>query len=215
MRALITSGTLALFAGSALAGTDPSRGFLFEQFDCGTIFFGPHSLGMFDDETRSFGFDVTPNPSFLIGIRITFEYAEVDEFNNPVPDPTSWASHIGVTVEFDGTGPTFGFGGSARNLGAIAGGYSLAAALAAVDYYDIWDFDGSVSDESGTYTHLYLFEDPLEIPKPELITIRATDTWNGNVAYRGFRAEILKAIPAPGSAALLAFGGLVLARRRR
>lgn len=204
MKNLVTIGAIVALSGTASAGVSV------DEFECGPWFAPQHSLAFGDDPTDSRSFLFPPNDNFIYKLRITVQYDEVDAFGNPFPDPLSWASHLGLIAELDGV--RYGFGGTARNLGALAGGYSAGAAMAATDFYDIWDFNGSVSDLPGEYIHEYTF-DPM-VPKPETLNVYWTDTWNGNAAYSRLKLQFIK-IPTPGSTGLMAIAGLMAARRRR
>lgn len=191
------------FSGAAMAGS------LNESFNLGNVFFGAHATAFGDDPVEVFTVNPTQNPNPIIGIRFSFDYDEVNANGNPALD-TSWASDLGVVLRFDNT--LYGFAGTFRYLGALAGAYGQAAALAFVDVLDIWSFNGLQSDNPGFYSHEFFFENP--IMKPESITISMTDTWNGNTLYGNFTLELIK-IPAPGAAGLFGLAGLAAIRRRR
>ncbi len=198
----IAAVSLLALSGTALASGN-------ESFNLGDFFFAEHATAFGDDPILVTEFSPTPNPKAIVGIRISFDYDEVNANGGPDLD-ASWASDLGAVLRFDNT--LYGFGGSFRNLGALAGGYTNADAINFVDFYDIWDFNGSGSTAPGSYTHEYMFDNP--IAKPDLITVSLTDTWDGNTLYAGFTIELIK-IPAPASAGLLGFAGLVATRRRR
>lgn len=187
--------------------------FEYEVLECPNTFFGVHTTAFGDDPVNEFGLLAQPNASAIVGIKIDFYYDEVDEFGNPALD-SSWASDLGMVINIDGF--TIGFGGTFRNLGALAGGYTLAQAEAAVDVYGIWDFNGSQSDLPGSYSHEYMF-DGFYLSKPELFWVQMTDTWNGNTLYEGFSITLIKKplVPAPGAGVLLAIAGFAGTRRRR
>ena len=203
-KSLVTAALLGV-AGSASAGLN-------ESFNLGDYFFDTHTTTTADigtDPIVNTSFQPTPNPNPVIGIRITFDYDEVDANGGPALD-SSWASDLGMALRFDNT--IYGFGGSFRNLGILAGGYTLADANNFADFYDIWDFDGSGSNAPGAYTHEYFFDNP--IPKPDVVNVSLTDTWNGNTFYGNLTIELIK-IPAPGAAGLIGLAGLAAVRRRR
>lgn len=204
MKKLVTIGAIAALSGTASGGVSV------DEFECAPWFADQHSIAYGDDPVGTRSLQFTPNDNFIYKLRIVIQYDEVDAFGNPFPDPTSWASHLGLIAELDGV--RYGFGGTARNLGALAGGYSGATAMAATDFYDIWDFNGAVSDLPGEYVHEYYF-DPM-VPKPEMLNVYFTDTWNGNALYTQLTLQFSK-IPTPGSAGLMVIAGLTAARRRR
>jgi len=193
--------TLAI-AGSATAGLN-------ESFNLGDIFFDVHTTAIGDDPIINTGFQPTPNDNPIIGVRITFDYDEVDAAGNPAPD-SSWASDLGMIMTINGI--NYGFAGSFRYLGALVGAYGLAAAEAGTDFLSVWDFNGSGSDNPGFYSHEYFFDSA--IAKPEVVTISLTDTWNGNTLYANFTIELIK-IPTPGTVGLLGLASLAVVRRRR
>ncbi|MEQ8844164.1 MAG: hypothetical protein RIB58_04850 [Phycisphaerales bacterium] len=198
------TSTLLVMSGVANAGM------LEETFECGPVFFDPHTLGVGDDQVEERVRHPTQNPNLVWGVRVEIEYEERDATGAPVFDPLSWASDLGLILEFDGV--RYGFGGSRGHLGTLAGGYSLGAAMGAVDHYDVWDFDGPVSDGSGVYVHEYTFDIPMG--KAAELRVFMTDTWNGNAEYRRLDVVTLKT-PTPGAAALFGLSGLCMFRRRR
>ncbi|MEM8835868.1 MAG: hypothetical protein AAGD00_08610 [Planctomycetota bacterium] len=182
-----------------------------ETFNCGPAFFDPHTpFFIDDDQRRSRQRFPTQNPNPIVGLRIDIEYIERDEFGGPAPDPTGWASDLGVILDFDGV--RYGFGGSRGNLGELAGGYSLGEAIGVVDFYDTWDFDGPVSNEPGFYTHE--FDLPFPIGKAAELRVFLTDTWNGNTEYRTLNVTTIK-VPTPGAVATLGLAGIAATRRHR
>jgi len=193
--------TLAI-AGSATAGLN-------ESFNLGDIFFDVHTTTIGDDPIINTGFQPTPNDNPIIGIRISFDYDEVDAAGAPAPD-SSWASDLGMLLTIDNT--IYGFAGTFRYLGELVGAYGLAAAEAGTDFLSVWDFNGSGSDDPGFYSHEYFFDNP--IAKPEFVSVSLTDTWNGNTLYANFTIELIK-IPTPGTVGLLGFAGLAAVSRRR
>lgn len=199
---LATALVLAI-AGSASAGT------LNESFNLGDFFFDAHTTVIDNDPIVTTEFQPTPNDNPVIGVRISFDFDEIDAAGAPALD-SSWASDLGMVLRFDNT--IYGFAGSFRYLGALAGAYGLGPAEDFTDFLSVWDFDGSGSGSPGSYSHEYFFENP--IPKPDLITVSLTDTWNGNTFYGNLTIELIK-IPAPGAAGLLGFAGLAAMRRRR
>lgn len=209
------SRNLTIIATAALSAsivTGASAG-LNQIFECGPLFFDQHSIAYGDDQIITRNLQMEPNPSVIVGLRFRIQYDEVDASGNPFPDPISWASDLGLVINFDNT-VKVGFGGSARNLGAIAGGYSQAATENEVDMYDIWSFDGIVSDSPGFYFHEFMFTDPEFIVKPEFLEVLFTDTWNGNTLFNSLTIEFIK-VPTPGVASLLGLGVLTVIRRRR
>ncbi len=206
-------GLTAVAVICVVAGTVSADGiFEYEILKCPDTFFGAHSTAFGDDPVTGYGLLAEPNPSALVGIRVEFNYDEVDADGNPFLD-SSWASDLGMVLNLDGF--TIGFGGTFRNLGALAGGYSFAEAEAAVDVYDIWDFNGSQSNDPGFYVHEFMFDDFI-LFKPEFFWVDMTDTWNGNTLYDAMSITLIKKplIPAPGAAALFALVGLAGTRRR-
>lgn len=203
-RIVLTSVCLAT-SGAASAGT------IEETFECGEAFFDSHTPFFEpDDQILSRQRFPSQNPNQVLSFRIDIEFIERDALGLPAPDPLGWASDLGMVVEFDGV--RYGFGGSRGHLGAIAGGYTLGEALGSVDYFEIWDFDGPVSDASGFYTHE--FDLPIPSGKGTELRVFLTDTWNGNAEYRRATITTTKT-PTPGTVALFGLAGLASLRRRR
>jgi len=192
--------TLAAAAGGGAMGA------ISQTIDLGNISFPVHGTAFGDDPVHTITIDLSPNPKTIVGIGISFNYNE-DPLDN------SWASDLGMTIQFGADGPVIGFGSNFRYLGALAGGYAQADALAATDLLSIWDFDGSQSNEPGFYQHKLLLGAGSGLDKPDFLVIRLTDTWNGGTSYENFTITLQK-IPAPGAMALFGMAGL-LGRRRR
>lgn len=207
-----TSTTAIVLTSVLLAATsDAKAGFTEEIFECGPAFFDPHApFFIGDDQAGVRNFAPNQNPNAVVGFRIDIEYIERDALGNPAPDPTGWASDLGLILEFDGV--RYGFGGSRGHLGIMAGDYTMGAALGVVDHYDIWDFDGPVSDEPGLYTHEFTL--PVPMAKSLELSVLLTDTWNGNTDYRTLNVATIK-VPTPGAAALFGLAGIATLRRRR
>ncbi len=203
VRISLAAVSLLTIAGAAAASGQN------EIFNLGDFYFGSHTTSIGDDTILTSTIQPTPNDKPVIGIRISFDYNEINAAGGPALD-ASWASDLGLVLRFDNT--IYGFAGTFRYLGAIAGGYGLAPAENFTDFLSVWDFDGATSGNPGSYSHEYIFENP--IPKPDLITVSMTDTWDGNTLYGNLTIELIK-IPAPGAAGLLGIAGLAAIRRRR
>ena len=198
-----------MMAAVAAAGvaTGAAVGSLNQTIHLGDIAFAPHATTIQDDPILEFTIQLDPNPKAITGIHISFNYDE-----NPLD--SSWASDLGMTIQFGADGPIVGFAGTFRYLGALVGAYGLAAAEAGTDFLSVWDFNGGQSGFPGFYQHKYLLHPENYFDKPDFLIIRLTDTWNGGNSFNDFTITLQK-IPAPGAIALLGLAGLAGSRRRR
>lgn len=214
MRSSPTIGITSAFAtalGGALASHASASPWT-QTFNLGDLYFPQHTTAFGDDPVLNLL--IEPQATFfrLEIIRISFDYDEVDANGNPAPD-SSWASDLGMVFNFNSFETRLGYGGSFRNLGALAGGYGIAEAVNAVDFYLTWDFDGSGSDDPGPYFMETLIP-PLFIVYPFSVDIELTDTWNGNTIYRDFTITMIF-IPGPAGIAPFAIACALALRRRR
>lgn len=186
-----TVSALVAFGGvasSALAGFA-----VHETLEFGGAVFPAHASATTVDDPI-FQSKVLPGTAgdLIAGFRITFDY------NESVLD-ASWASDAAVAIEFDGA-IVARIGGSFGGMGVLGGTRD-----------ETWDFNGSGSDNPGTYSHVFTFDNP--IATPDSFRIYLTDTFNGGNSFLNITVDLL--VPAPGAAAVLGLAGLAGIRRRR